>query len=90
MQGFNFSEWGNNFCGFGPSFGHGSGFMGWIFPVLFWILIAYLVVSFIKSLFSWKREKPEDAALEMLRGKFASGEINEQEYSARKAVLRSK
>lgn len=90
MLGFNFHDWGNNFCGFGPSIGHGPWFSGWIFPILFWLLIAYLVVGIIKSLFTWKREKPDDAALQVLRGKFASGEINEQEYSARKSVLNSK
>ncbi len=64
--------------------------MGGIFPILFWLLIAYLAANIIKSLFSWKRENQDDTALEILRGKFASGEINEQEYSARKAVLKAK
>lgn len=90
MQGFNFQDWGATVCGFGPSFGHGSWFMGWIFPLLFWLLIAYLVVGLLKSIFSWNREKTDDSALEVLRTKFAAGEINEQEYSARKAVLNSK
>ncbi|MGI9538182.1 MAG: SHOCT domain-containing protein [Desulfocapsaceae bacterium] len=90
MLDFNVQGWGNAFCGFGPSFGNGPGFIGWIFPILFWLLIAYLIVSIIKSLFSWKREKTDDAALDILRAKFAAGEINDQEYSARKAVLNSK
>ena len=90
MLGFNVQDWGNSFCGFGPSFGHGPWFIGWIFPLLFWLLIAYLSVSIIKSLFSWKHDKADDAALEILRAKFAAGEINDQEYSARKAVLNSK
>ena len=90
MQGFSFQGWGGAFCGFGPSFGHGPWFMGGIFSILVWLLIAYLLVSIIKSLFSRKREKTDDAALEILRAKFAAGEINDQEYSARKAVLNSK
>ena len=90
MQGFNFQDWGATVCGFGPSFGQGSWFMGWIFPLLFWLLIAYLAVGLLKSLFSWNRGKTDDTALEVLRTKFAAGEINEQEYSARKAVLNSK
>ena len=90
MQGFNFQDWGASVCGFGPSFGHGSWFMGWVFPILFWLLIAYVVVSIIKSLFSLKSRNPDDTALEILRGKFASGEINEEEYSARRAVLKAK
>jgi putative membrane protein len=90
MQGFNFQGWGNGFCGFGPSFGHGPWFIGWVFPLLFWLLIAYLVVGIIKSSLSWKRGKTNDAALEILRAKFAAGEIDDQEYSTRKAVLNSK
>lgn len=90
MMGFSFQDWGGAFCGFGPSFSYGPWFLGWIFPLLFWLVIAYLVISVIKSLFSWKSDKPEDAALRVLREKFASGEINEQEYTARKAVLSSK
>lgn len=90
MQSFNVFEWGNTFCGFGPSFGHGPWLISWLFPILFWLLIAYLVVSVIKSLFSWKSGNPDDTALEILKGKFASGEINEEEYSARKAVLKAR
>lgn len=90
MMAFNTPYWSNTFCGFGPSFSNGPWFLGWIFPLLFWLVIAYLAISIIKSLFSWKREKQEDTALETLREKFASGEINEQEYTARKTVLGSK
>lgn len=90
MQGFYVQDWGASVCGFGPSIGHGSWFMGWVLPILFWLLIAYVVVGIIKSLFSSNREKTDDSALEVLRTKFASGEIDEQDYSARKAVLNSK
>lgn len=87
MWGSNFSDWGNSFCGFGPSFGHGPWFLGWVFPLLFWGVIAYLVYSVIRSLFSNKIARQNDSALELLRNRFASGEINEQEYTAQKVVL---
>ena len=87
MWGSNFSDLGNSFCGFGPSFGHGPWFMGWIFPLLFWGVIAYLVYSVIRSLFSNKIALKNDSAFELLRNRFASGEINEQEYTVQKAVL---
>lgn len=89
MQGFNFQDWGTGFCGFGPSFGHGSWYLGWIFFILFWILIAYLTVSVFRSLFSRKNGNQENSALEILRNRFASGEIDKQEYSARKAILKA-
>lgn len=87
MWGLNFSDWGNSFCGFGPSFGHGPWFMGWIFPLLFWGGIVYIAYSVIKSIFSNKTTTQGDGALELLRNRFASGEINEQEYTAQKVVL---
>ena len=87
MWGSNCTAWGNSFYGFGPSFGHGPWFMGWVFPLLFWGVIAYLVYSVIRSLFSNKITGQNDSALELLRNRFASGEINEQEYAAQKVVL---
>ncbi len=91
MEVFNINEFGSAYCnfGFGPSFGHGSWFMGGVMPILFWILIAYIVVSVLKSLFSLGRVSKDDSALETLRNKFAAGEINEQEYLERKNVLKN-
>ena len=86
MWGTNVSEWGNSFCGMGPAFGHGPWFMGWLFPLLFWGLIAYLAFSIIKSLSS-TRSTQSDSALDILRDRFAAGEINEKEYNAQKAIL---
>jgi len=87
MWGLNFNEWGNTICGFGPGFGHGPGFVGWVFPILFWVVMAYIIVGIVKSLFSWKRSGHNDTALELLRSQFATGEINEQEYAAKKVIL---
>ena len=87
MWGLNASDWGNSFCSFGPSFGHGPWFLAWVFPLLFWGFIVYLVYSVIRSLFSNKTAGQNDSALELLRNRFASGEINEQEYTTQKAVL---
>ncbi|MGL1931015.1 MAG: SHOCT domain-containing protein [Desulfotalea sp.] len=83
MWGSNFSDMGNSFCGFG----HGPGVMGWVFPLLFLGVIVYILYSIIKSLFSNKVSLQNDSALELLRNRFASGEINEQEYIAQKKVL---
>ena len=87
MWGSNFSDWGNSFCGLGPSFGHGPWFLGWIFPLLFWGVIGYFIYSVIRSLFSNTIERQNDSALELLRNRFASGEINEQEYTSQREVL---
>lgn len=87
MWGSNVSDWGNSFCGLGSSFGHGPWFLGWVLPLLFWGIIVYLIYSVIRSLFSNKIEQKNDSALELLRKRFASGEINEQEYTTQKVVL---
>jgi uncharacterized membrane protein len=87
MWGSNFSDVGNTFCSFGPSFGHGPWFMGWVFPLLFWGIIAYIAYNIIRSIFSTKATDQNDSALELLRRRFASGEITEQEYTTQKGVL---
>lgn len=87
MWGENFGEWAYNLCGYGPSFGHGPWFFGWIFPLLFWGGIVFAIYAIVKSLFSNNRDRQEDSALELLRKRFASGEISEQEFAAQKAVL---
>jgi len=61
--------------------------MGWLFPLLFWGLIAYLAFSIFKSLFSNFRSNQNDSALGILRNRFAAGELNEKEYNTQKAVL---
>ena len=90
MSGSNFTEWGSSFCGWGPTFGHGPWFIGWLFPLLFWGVIAYLVFSITSHLFSVNRTGRGDSALDTLRHRFAAGDINEQEYLAHQAVLRRK
>ena len=42
MHGFNIQDWGGAVHGFEPSAGYGSWLMGWIFPIVFWLLIVYL------------------------------------------------
>jgi len=84
----NVSDWGNSFCGWNASLGHGPWFFGWLFPILFWCLIAYLAFSVIRGfLFGTPFSNHQDSALEILRNRFAAGEINEKEYHAQKAVL---
>ena len=88
MWGENVSGWGNSFCGWNASLGHGFWFFGGLFPILFWCLIAFLAFSIIRVLFSrTPLSNHQDSAFEILRNRFAAGEINEKEYHAQKAVL---
>ncbi|MCF8070715.1 MAG: hypothetical protein K9L30_19210 [Desulfobacterales bacterium] len=90
MWGLNFNEWAGGFCSWGPSFGHGPWFFGWVFPLLFWGFIAYLIFSTISHFSPGSRSNQNDNALNILRNRFASGEINEQEYNLQKSILGSK
>lgn len=87
MWGSNFADWNSGFCGWGPSFGHGSWFIGWLFPLLFWGIIAYFVFSIIRYFFHGNRTVANDSAVEILRNRYASGEISEKEYTTQKATL---
>jgi putative membrane protein len=58
-----------------------------LFPLLFWGITAYLALNIIKRLLSGNRLSKMDSAGEILRNRFAAGEINEEEYNAQKAVL---
>ena len=83
----NVGEWGNSFCGWGPSFGHGPWFLGWIFPVLFWGIMAYIMIRVLNHVFSANRSDQSDRSMSILRNRYASGEIDEQEYKSQKTIL---
>lgn len=87
MWGDRIGDWANGFCGYGASFGHGPWFFGWLFPILFWGCVAFVIYSIAKALFSGNKNQQADSALEILRNRFASGELSEKEYTAQKSVL---
>jgi|APCry4251928276_1046603.scaffolds.fasta_scaffold166163_1 putative membrane protein len=72
------------FHGFG-NYGYGMGF-GWLFMIIFWGLIIYLVFSF------WKRNDrrangTQESALEILKKRYARGEISKEEFERMKKDL---
>lgn len=50
-------NWGDGFCNGASFFGFGHGFFGWIFPLLFWGLIIYGLISIIRRLISGNQSK---------------------------------
>ena len=57
-----------------------------IFPIVFWILLVVLIVK----LFQEKKNNPKEIgnkALNILKERFARGEIDEEEYLRKKELL---
>jgi putative membrane protein len=89
-----------DYRGYG-GWGMGPGMMGWgaaswigpIFMVIFWILIIILIVLLIRRLLSPGPAAShqdlirEDSALDILKKRYARGEIDKQEFEAKKRDL---
>lgn len=63
------------------------GFGMMIMMILFWALIIVAVVVGIRWLVGQGKEPRSDSALEILRQRYARGEINKDEFEARKRDL---
>lgn len=64
--------------------------IGMIINMIFWIVVVGLAIYGIILLVIKPFEKKEDKALEVLKERFASGEIEEHEYKEKKMVLTQK
>jgi putative membrane protein len=69
--------------------GWGMGFNGWLFMVLPWIVAVGLLVWLAVTLFarSPERSKGTETALDILNRRFASGELDEDQYRRARSEL---
>src|SRR3989344_1551237 len=79
---------GNSMMGFG--YGYGAGWLGMIFMIIFWTLVIILIVVLVRGLV-WQNKKSSDdngnSAMDILKERYAKGEINKEEFKAKKKDL---
>ncbi len=83
----------------GAPYGYGWGMHPWMWGawglgmmfmmLLFWVLVIVGIIAGIRWLLGQRRETPRDSALEILRERYARGEINKEEFEARRRDLLS-
>ena len=69
-------------CGWMPMMGFGM-----LFMALFWVVLIVGAVLLVKWLMGQGGLAREDSALEILKKRYARGEINKQEFEERKRDL---
>jgi putative membrane protein len=71
-------QWGNCGWGMGP---------GWIFMVIFWVLVLLGVVFFTRAVRAGKGPVQKETPLDILKKRYAKGEITREEFERMKADL---
>jgi uncharacterized membrane protein len=61
-------------------FGFGGMWLGLALMLLFWVGVVALVVWAVRTLFPRERQTAHDGAFEVLRRRYAAGEISAAEY----------
>jgi putative membrane protein len=71
----------------GPSMMWGFGF-GWIFMVVFWVLVILGVIFLVRYLAGTPKDSAQkETALDILKKRYARGEIDKEEFEQRKKDL---
>jgi len=82
--------WGSGMCGWGP--GGGPGWHGGIFMLLFWGAVVVIAVSLFarpdgRPRVPWTGPAAQESPLEILRRRYAAGEIDKAAFDERRRDL---
>ena len=81
MMGY--GGWNNMMGGWG-----GFGILGWLSMLIFWVLIILGVVALIRYLVrSGQQSKEDKSPLDILKERYAKGEVNKKEFEEKKKDL---
>ncbi|MEW6601156.1 MAG: SHOCT domain-containing protein [Nitrospirota bacterium] len=58
----------------------GMGGFGWIFMIVFWVLVVLGVVYLLKLISGADKGKKDETPLDILKKRYAKGEITKEEY----------
>jgi len=74
---------------YGWGMGWGMGF-GWVFMIFFWVLVVFGIFYLIRIVMtSTKKEASGDTALDILKKRYAKGEITKEEFEKIKNDLKT-
>jgi putative membrane protein len=88
------AQWGGYGWGMGPGmgWGYGMGGFGGIIMLVFWVAVIVGIIFLVRWLVistgaSGRSAKSEDSALEILKRRYARGEIDKEEFEEKRKLL---
>ncbi|MFQ5800973.1 MAG: SHOCT domain-containing protein [Candidatus Hydrothermarchaeales archaeon] len=69
------------------SFGFGWMLFGWVFMILFWVAVILLIVWLYKQIKGPQPDAQTESASEILKKRYAKGEIDKKEFEEKKRDL---